>query len=369
MLSSYEFAPEEILSNPRVRPLRLRQVDAAGAAALRDLFGRRDVLRIEADELTWRFGWLARGQLPRGLLMRGESIGLTLRLAEDGLRNALGCREWWDYEESSSLLAWTLSHPLLLDSLSRLLGDSLQPDGWIEQGADPTDTPPAVLAFSVTTLDGRQASGELALPWSALTRLSAHPGWQTQVPDLQPWATSLKAELRVVLSEAAFPAREVLAARPGDMLVLGPRTACWRRLVVIYTAKFAPLPSSVSRATRRIWQGSYEPGRIEIAALMLDDSRRTIMSEHTSEETASEAAAGALEGIPVTLDFDVGSLAVPLGELAAIKPGYVFELPSPLEEARVVIKANGTPIGHGELVAVGDTLGVQLLTIDTRGFR
>jgi type III secretion protein Q len=47
----------------------------------------------------------------------------------------------------------------------------------------------------------------------------------------------------------------------------------------------------------------------------------------------------------------------------------VFELPSPLENASVVIKANGTPIGRGELVAVGDTLGVQLLTIDTRGFR
>ena len=93
------------------------------------------------------------------------------------------------------------------------------------------------------------------------------------------------------------------------------------------------------------------------------------MSESISNETATEAGAGGLEGVPVTLDFDVGSLSVPLAELAAIKPGYVFELPTPVEAARVVIKANGQPIGRGELVAVGDTLGVQLLTIDARGLR
>ena len=63
----------------------------------------------------------------------------------------------------------------------------------------------------------------------------------------------------------------------------------------------------------------------------------------------------ALDSIPVSLDFDVGTLAVPLATLAAIKPGYVFELPNRLEDARVVIRANGTPIGRGELVAVGET--------------
>ncbi len=58
-----------------------------------------------------------------------------------------------------------------------------------------------------------------------------------------------------------------------------------------------------------------------------------------------------------------------LGELASLKPGYVFELPNSLDTVRVVIRANGTHVGHGELVAVADVLGVQLLALETDGFR
>ena len=36
-------------------------------------------------------------------------------------------------------------------------------------------------------------------------------------------------------------------------------------------------------------------------------------------------------------------------------------LAGPLEGANVTIRANGQPVGHGEVVAVGDTLGVRLL--------
>ena len=73
--------------------------------------------------------------------------------------------------------------------------------------------------------------------------------------------------------------------------------------------------------------------------------------------------------IPVSLDFDLGNLAVPLGELATLKPGYVFELSNSLDSVRIVIRANGTRVGHGELVAVGDVLGVQLLALETDGLR
>lgn len=80
-------------------------------------------------------------------------------------------------------------------------------------------------------------------------------------------------------------------------------------------------------------------------------------------------ATGAADNIPVSLDFDLGNLALPLGELAALKPGYVFELPGGLEKVRVVIRANGTRVGVGELVAVGDVLGVQLVALEIDGLR
>lgn len=83
----------------------------------------------------------------------------------------------------------------------------------------------------------------------------------------------------------------------------------------------------------------------------------------------STTDSSALAGVGVTVDFELGSTSLPLGELANLKPGYVFELSGNLNQVRVVIRANGTRVGYGELVAVGDVLGVQLLSVDTNGLR
>jgi len=86
-----------------------------------------------------------------------------------------------------------------------------------------------------------------------------------------------------------------------------------------------------------------------------------------SEFSATDSSA--LAGVGVTVDFELGSTSLPLGELANLKPGYVFELSGNLNQVRVVIRANGTRVGYGELVAVGDVLGVHLLSVETNGLR
>jgi type III secretion protein Q len=94
-----------------------------------------------------------------------------------------------------------------------------------------------------------------------------------------------------------------------------------------------------------------------------------MMEVSMSEQTPAAAAAPGLEELPVALDFELGSVTLALGQLAALKPGYVFNLPGRLDSARVLIRANGVKIGHGELVAVGDGLAVQLLAIDAEAGR
>ena len=81
----------------------------------------------------------------------------------------------------------------------------------------------------------------------------------------------------------------------------------------------------------------------------------------------------AIDGFSQTLRLEHAGKAyrvrLPLGELANLKPGYVFEIAGNLNQVRVVIRANGTRVGYGELVAVGDVLGVQLLALETNGLR
>lgn len=60
--------------------------------------------------------------------------------------------------------------------------------------------------------------------------------------------------------------------------------------------------------------------------------------------------------------FDLGETSARLELLAALQPGYVFELSRGLSDA-VTISVNGAPLGRGELVRVGDRLGVRVVEV------
>ena len=79
-------------------------------------------------------------------------------------------------------------------------------------------------------------------------------------------------------------------------------------------------------------------------------------------EAGAAPAADPARSLPVQVEFELGRTEMSIGELADLQPGYVFPLATPLEGASVTIRANGRIAGRGELVAVGDTLGVRLLS-------
>ena len=68
-----------------------------------------------------------------------------------------------------------------------------------------------------------------------------------------------------------------------------------------------------------------------------------------------------VESLPVKLVFVAGETEMPLRELHAMAPGYVFDLRQPVDR-HVEIRANGKAIGTGELVEVDGRVGVRVLT-------
>lgn len=63
--------------------------------------------------------------------------------------------------------------------------------------------------------------------------------------------------------------------------------------------------------------------------------------------------------VPVHLVFELGRTEIALSELEALQAGYVFELGKPLSQS-VDILANGHRVGTGELVRLGETIGVRV---------
>jgi type III secretion protein Q len=340
----FEYAQNQALSR------RLRRLSMGAAAALRDLCrGRQHLVLDGRPGTTWRFGPAEKVQPPAAVLECAHEK-LAMSVTDDGWCELLGERTWWDFTGESRLLAWSLAHTGLLEGLGRILREPLMPSA-LSDGPLPISE--VTLSFSATTTDGRSTRGSVSMSAPMLERLASHPGWQRAGSPSEGWL-KLPATVRVELRGIAFCLGVLAASEIGDVLVLGHRTALSAKIQLALIAES-------SGDALRVWNAHLEGTRLTVSSGGLDSPMELIMSDPKPN--------AAVDNIPVSLDFDLGNLAVPLGELASLRPGYVFELPGSLERLRVAIRANGTRIGQGELVAVGDVLGVQLLSLDVDGLR
>ncbi|WP_175964369.1 type III secretion system cytoplasmic ring protein SctQ [Burkholderia pyrrocinia] len=86
-------------------------------------------------------------------------------------------------------------------------------------------------------------------------------------------------------------------------------------------------------------------------------------SSHDAPDRADPVDVGALE-VPVNLEID--TIALSIDQLAALRAGYIMELPRPAAEMPIRLVACGQLIGRGELVTVGEQLGVRILDMAQR---
>ncbi len=71
------------------------------------------------------------------------------------------------------------------------------------------------------------------------------------------------------------------------------------------------------------------------------------------------APTASVSEVPVHLVFELGRTEIPVAELESLQAGYVFDLGKPLSQT-VDILANGHRVGTGELVRLGETIGVRV---------
>ncbi len=84
-----------------------------------------------------------------------------------------------------------------------------------------------------------------------------------------------------------------------------------------------------------------------------------IISQLSTEQSNQLAS---LTEVPLSLQIRLGEATVPLSELLELESGSVLTLDQGLEEL-VEVLAGGKVIARGEIVAVGDQLGVRILEV------
>lgn len=362
------------------RAVKKTKPKSADASPLR---GRVPALSpAHADALRVFFAHPRHWQLRDGGVLRfdagrgdGESHadarGNAFALDADGMRLALrfdagtesdpgdGLR-WNDHVGRSRVLAWSLAHETRLMRLSDALGVSLLPlvdDGDGDESGVWLDFTIDDYADDESQTPVAQTRGALRVPADWLVPLAQRaeaPFAGDPAPPLGPWR-ALPATVSLVFTIPALAGRDWRNLRPGDAIVVG---------------RSARPPSLQAQAAGRAWPlSSTSSGwRVEGAAQPLPPIlpspllEKTKMSDNDESATATAAVEDPARSLPVRVEFEIGQVELSLGELADLQPGYVFALPANLEGANVVIRANGRASGRGEVVAVGDTLGVRLLS-------
>jgi type III secretion protein Q len=145
--------------------------------------------------------------------------------------------------------------------------------------------------------------------------------------------------------------------RPGDV-ILRAVPQDWRTLLD---------GSGTSITTGIVWG---PPGAHQLLAgatlagnqlVITTDPSMTYSNERTDGAHMDVDTAGSLDDLDVPVKFEIETVTLPLVQLSALRAGYVLELPGTLRDARIRLVSYGQLIGFGELVTVGEQLGVRVI--------
>lgn len=303
----------------------------------------------------------------------GTRIGLRLQSTAAVLADGL---HWSDFNGRSRILAWSLAHEQQLMRLSEALGVALTPllddnsgdgpdavdgDLWLDFLID--DEPPEGDPDAARRAPAVHGSLRLPAAWIEALLVRAEPPFEDDAPPpLGRWR-ELPATVSLQFQVPPLSLDDWDALAPGAVFVVG---------------RSGRRPAFQARACGRAWPLALVTGgwRVEGPSQIIPGIQENPMNdipapagEGEAQDRSAEGAPATATGpdaasrkLPVEVAFEVGRMQLPLGKLAELQPGYVFPVPAQLEGANVTIRANGEAVGQGELVSVGDTLGVRLLS-------
>lgn len=184
--------------------------------------------------------------------------------------------------------------------------------------------------------DSPAAAAAFAAAWA---RLAGPP---------PPPPADLPLALRFEVGSRHLSPAELRGLQPGDLVLI------------------ARLPSREGRWQARILAGA---GRscIGLGHVKGDGIVMEQWQVPKAPKASAAPANGLLEGVSVELGFEIGHHRMALGELMQLAPGHVFALGANPEGDAVDLVVDGRIIGAGQLVMVGEALGVRVLRLQLEG--
>ncbi|WP_254367120.1 type III secretion system cytoplasmic ring protein SctQ [Paraburkholderia sp. NMBU_R16] len=182
---------------------------------------------------------------------------------------------------------------------------------------------------------------------------------EQQCAPLTQCVSEIRVPGRLQLGEKATSVAKLRSLRPGDVLL--------RAIPKSVAALAAGTLASIN--AHAVW-GRYGTRQLHVpvsvsqAALTLNEDPIVSHDTHFNApltESIDEPVGVSELDLPLRLEIETVSL--PVSQLSALRVGYVIDLPMSVGDARIRLVTYGQTIGFGELVTVGDHLGVRIIQV------
>lgn len=223
----------------------------------------------------------------------------------------------------------------LIERLEPLLGHPVQ----LLETSDDLRPYAVHLALTLTFGNNPPMAAQLDLSESAAVLVGQLLEQHGQI-DADP-LPALRHTLSVVAGRQWLSLGELRSLQPGDVLILEPGSG-W----------LLDLEGRLQARCQR--DGS---------SLQVQEPLNTPLLDMENTMTDVDAAA-ALDDLPLKLVCQVGSLELTLAQLRELGAGSLLQLNTPTVDG-VDLMVNGRRVGQGQLVKIGDGLGVRLLSFAT----
>lgn len=172
------------------------------------------------------------------------------------------------------------------------------------------------------------------------TAMAKRPSRQREAPD------AARIPVQISLGAASLPHAELTLTRPGDILILPTIGTLAALLADCRDRRGRKLPVRA---------------RLEGRTGCLTRYEGEVMVQERNEMTVPTDNPIAMEEVSIPVTAVLGEIDLPVRAFGALQAGYVFDLPSQIENACVYLYCGSRRVGTGRLVAIGERLGVRVV--------
>ncbi|MBN1914487.1 MAG: type III secretion system cytoplasmic ring protein SctQ [Parachlamydiales bacterium] len=233
------------------------------------------------------------------------------------------------------------------------------------------ETPPleqAALLYAIEILHEKKSyCCQIAIPASFTTQWRDHLDQEKITPAL-PLPSHLGVTLQAIGGYVTLEHEQIFSLKKGDFIILdrnGYDPKNKKGSLILCLGNTPLYHAKITQNRMKIIDfANYEENKME------NNEPTEFHQEHPEEESLENVATTSsapeksisLKNLPISLSVEVIRFNVALEKLMKLQPGNFLELPiHPTEN--VHLSVNGKIIGKGELIQLGDTLGVRIIDI------